>query len=76
MFKTLIPDGTIADVLTTLSKPESYVRGMPENRCKREHGNAASRIGITGGGVAPNYRIEFENEEPPLAQNVIAFPQR
>jgi hypothetical protein len=44
------------------------VRGMLENmyECKREHGNAVARIGITGGGVAPNYWIEFQHKEPPL----------
>src|SRR5271166_1905243 len=54
-------DATIADVLATLARPEGYVRRMLENmyECKREHGNATARIGITGGGVAPNYRIEF-----------------
>jgi HTH-type transcriptional regulator / antitoxin HigA len=52
----------------TLARPESYVRGVLENmyECKREHGNAAARIGITGGGVAPNYKIEFEHKEPSL----------
>jgi hypothetical protein len=62
---TLSQDATIADVLATLARAESYVRGMLENmyECKREHGNAVARIGITGGGVAPNYRIEFERNE-------------
>jgi hypothetical protein len=65
---TLSQDATTADVLATLARPESYVRGMLENmyECKREHGNAVARIGVTGGGVAPNYRIEFEHEEPLL----------
>jgi hypothetical protein len=68
MSAILALDSTLADVLATLAKPENYVRGMLENMyaCKREHGNATARIGITGGGVAPNYRIEFEHEEPPL----------
>jgi len=65
---TLSQDATIADVLATLARPESYVQGMLENlyECKRAHGSATARIGVTGGGVAPNYRIEFEHEEPPL----------
>jgi hypothetical protein len=64
MSAILSPDATIADVLATLASSEGYVRGMLENmyKCKREHGTATARIGITGGGVAPNYRIEFENE--------------
>ncbi|SRR6266849_7097093 len=61
MSTILSSDATIADVLATLAKPESYVRGMLENlyECKGEHGSAESRIGITGGGKAPNYRVEF-----------------
>lgn len=68
MSAILALDSTLADVLATLAKPENCVRGMLENlyACKRELGNATARIGITGGGVAPNYRIEFEHEEPPL----------
>ncbi|MGC2224656.1 MAG: hypothetical protein WA624_21015 [Methylocella sp.] len=65
MSAILALDSTLAEVLSTLAKPEYYVRGMLENMyaCKREHGNATVQIGITGGGVAPNYRIEFELEE-------------
>jgi hypothetical protein len=68
MTAALTQDSIITDVLATLASPESYVRGMLENMyaCKREHGNAAARIGITGGGVAPNYRIEYEHEAYPL----------
>jgi len=65
-------DATIADVRATLAKPEGYVRGMLEKmyECKREHGNATARIGITGGGVAPNYRIEFALGENPFGFKV------
>ena len=42
----LSPDATLADVLATLAKPESYVRQMLENLyvCRREHGNAERRV--------------------------------
>lgn len=65
MLATLPQDATIADVLATLAKPESYVRQMLQNLydCKRVHGNAEARIGITGGGFAPNYRVEFLHPE-------------
>jgi hypothetical protein len=61
MSATLPEDATLADVLAILAKPENYVRRMLENmyNCKREHGNAESRLGITGSGIAPHYRIEF-----------------
>jgi hypothetical protein len=64
MSTILPPNATVPDVLTTLAKPEDYVRGMLENlhECKREQGSATVRIGITGGAVAPNYRIDFSPE--------------
>lgn len=61
-------DATVTDVLSMLKGSESYVCGMLGNlhACQRKHGNAAARIGITGGGKAPNYTIEFEREKAPL----------
>jgi hypothetical protein len=58
-------DATIADVLASLARPESYVRQMLGNLydCKNEHGSAEARIGITGDGIAPNYRLEFKPEQ-------------
>jgi hypothetical protein len=55
------PDATLAYVMSTLARPEDYVRGMLRNLydCKREHGGASARLGLTGGGVSPHYRIEF-----------------
>lgn len=75
MYTTLPLDATIINVLATLAKPEGYVRGMLENMyaCKREHGNTTARLGITGGGVAPNYRIEFENDDYALKVGGVSF---
>ena len=57
---TRLPENpTVADVIPTLKKPEEYLRRMLSNMmlCKREHGAACVRIGVTGAGVAPHYRV-------------------
>jgi hypothetical protein len=53
---------TIADIISTLNKPVEYVRGVFGNMvdCKKEHGNAFVRIGKTGRGISPHYRVEPE----------------
>jgi hypothetical protein len=58
-------DATIADLLNSLNKPREYVQRVYENmwECKLEHGNASVRIGITGAGRAPYYRIEYARDE-------------
>ncbi len=55
------PDATLAYVMSTLEKPEDYVCGMLQHLydCKREHGDASARIGTTGWGASPHYRIEY-----------------
>ena len=52
-------DATIETVISTLRKPEDYVCGVLEklHACRKDYGTAAVRIGITGRGVAPYYRI-------------------
>lgn len=56
----LADDVTIADVLPTLNDPDKYLRNVLENltNCSREHRQLQVRIGITGYGVAPYYRVE------------------
>ena len=34
----------------------------PRYDCNREHGTAAVRIGITGEGLYPNYRVEYRED--------------
>jgi len=53
-------DATIADVVGTLNKPLEYVRRVLERmwECKRQFGIALVRIGVTGEGRTPNYRVE------------------
>ena len=58
-------DATLADVLPTLSDREEYVRVILENlyKCEREHASCSIRIGITGEGKAPYYRIDYVDND-------------
>lgn len=63
--ETVLPsDSTIGDLVerSTLTQSESYVRGVLENMhaCRREHGSALVRIGITGEGRRPHYWVSPE----------------
>jgi hypothetical protein len=55
-------NATIGDVVGRLLKPEEYVRSVLGHLhdCKRKHGAAWVRIGVTGEGKAPNYRTESD----------------
>ena len=59
----LQPDATIADALPGITGKEEYVRQIAGNliECKRAHGNASVRIGVTGDGTAPYNRISYFN---------------
>ena len=67
----LQPDATITDALPGIIGKEEYVRQIVGNliECKRAHGNASVRIGITGDGTAPYNRISYFN----AAEKEIAF---
>jgi hypothetical protein len=67
----LQPDATITDALPGIIGKEEYVRQIVGNliECKRAHGNANVRIGITGDGTAPYNRISYFND----AEKEIAF---
>ena len=71
MANLLQPDATITDALPGITGKEEYVRQIVGNlmECKRAHGNASVRIGITGDGTAPYNRISYFNE----AEKEIAF---
>jgi hypothetical protein len=64
----LPPNAAVTDVLATLARPTDYLRGMLANlyECKRQRGSARARIGITGDGIAPHYRIDFSFQENSL----------
>lgn len=53
-------DVLIEDIVSQLKKPVDYVRQVfgNMNAYKREHGAAHVRLGTTGRGLAPHYRIE------------------
>ena len=71
MANLLQPDATITDALPGIIGKEEYVRQIVGNlmECKRAHGNASVRIGITGDGTAPYNRISYFN----AAEKEIAF---
>jgi hypothetical protein len=59
-------DVTIANLLETLARPEDYVRGVLENlyaclsqRSGSQKGDLFVRIGVTGNGIVPHYRIDY-----------------
>ena len=60
---------TIADLTAsnTLDDPVEYVRQVFGNMidCRRQWGTAFVRIGTTGRGIAPNYRVAPEAPETP-----------
>ena len=58
-------DARISDVIETLARPIDYVRGVVDHQfeCKRHYGVAYVRIGITGQGIKPHYRIEYLPEQ-------------
>lgn len=60
MRKNVPKDATIADVLSELDQPEDYVRQVFGNMTPifRQHGAAVVRIGTTGTGFSPHYRID------------------
>jgi hypothetical protein len=60
--RMLPPDATLKDVRETLAKPAAYVCGVLDNLYKaaKQHGNAAVRIGVTGSGSMPYYRITYD----------------
>src|SRR5262245_46622038 len=51
---------TIADICQTLKKPKGYVRRVLENMInyEKKHGTAFVRIGTTGHGLPPHYRVQ------------------
>ena len=62
------PDATLRDVLASLDRPESFVRqalGVMLEVAK-EHGPVVMRLGITGRGRAPNYRLENAETRDPI----------
>ncbi|RDC60877.1 hypothetical protein HME9302_02093 [Alteripontixanthobacter maritimus] len=63
--KAIPDDAIIADVLPTLNDREEYVRVVLGNlhECQKEHDTCSVRIGITGEGKAPYYRIDYTDTD-------------
>ena len=54
-------DATVATIIHSLRDPDKYLSRVQHNMIlfQREHGCVALvRIGVTGGGIAPHYRIQ------------------
>ena len=60
---SLPPDATIATISHLLAKPADYIPAVfgRLNADHRAHAPATVRIGLTGEGKFPNYRIEHAN---------------
>ncbi len=68
MKTSLSQDATLRDVLPSLDNPENFVRqalGVMHDATK-EHGSVVMRLGITGTGRAPNYRLENAETGDPI----------
>jgi hypothetical protein len=57
-------DATLRTALPTLQNPEGHVRQILENmsRCRKEHGNAHVRIGVTGKGKVPYHQVFYTDD--------------
>ena len=63
MVKTgeIASDATLADIRDRLAKPEDHVATvlLTMQPCRKAHGNAYVRIGITGTGKAPYHKVVY-----------------
>lgn len=68
MSVSLPKDATLRDVVTLLDKPENFVRQVVGvmHKAAKECGEVVMRLGITGTGHAPNYRIEHGEDGTPI----------
>jgi len=61
----LAADAKLTDVVHSLDRPVHYVCGVLENlyKCKKAHPKPVVRIGITGDGKRPYYRVLYEDKD-------------
>jgi hypothetical protein len=59
-------DAIISDILPTLDNAKDYVRRVLGNMAEyqKTHGSAFVRVGTTGRGIAPHYRVQKEYAGP------------
>jgi hypothetical protein len=57
---SIAPDVRVSDLVHVLSDPVAYIRGILRNFDQSQHDPADSviRVGTTGAGFQPNYKIE------------------
>jgi hypothetical protein len=60
--KTIPADSTIASVFQYLTHKDNYVRWALQKmrECNKAHGNSSIKIGVTGTGQKPYYRITYK----------------
>jgi hypothetical protein len=68
MAGTLPPDVTLRDLGSTLADPRQFVASVRAvmRRYAKTHGTVVVRLGITGKGQLPNYRIEHAGSGTPI----------
>jgi hypothetical protein len=59
---TVPEDSTVASVWAKLKEPRQYIAGVRQKlmTCVSQHGNAEVKIGVTGRGYQPCYRITYK----------------
>lgn len=71
----LAQNATIADVRHKLAQPERYVRLVLSNimAAEKEYGPVVVRIGVTGTGQFPHYRIDRREVRQILDSELMAY---
>ena len=74
--KHIASNATIADVKSTLSKPEDYVCRVLSKllQMQKVHGAVIVRIGVTGKGKMPHFRIDNAAGDPIQAFDYLGEP--
>lgn len=58
-------EATIESIADKLDNPEKFARTVlgTMHPCRKQHGNAYVRIGITGEGKAPYHKVVYDDED-------------
>ena len=69
MAKALSKDATFTDLRSSPQKAERFVRKVLGvlGKARKAHGDVRVRMGTTGSGLAPNYRVEEPSGRPLFA---------
>lgn len=83
--KQLPSDVTISEIVGNLKRPDEYVRRVlgNMNTCRTKHGSSLVRLGITGQGITPHYRVEpdfdldrYLDDDEFMADHFVAYDGR